>query len=161
MKGFLRRIRGLIGTGLTWAVGWAVLWGVPVLIAAGFGAFEGLTAGMFLFGALFVAGCGFIAGSGFGMILSVFERKKKLEELSLKRIALFGGLVGGLGGLALVAVFGITLWIPIVILTATGVGFASGTLALAKRSDTKLIEGEEESMPSLEDDVDRLVLEGE
>ena len=112
MRGFLRRIRGLIGTGLTWAVGWAVLWGVPVLIAAGFGALEGLTAGMFLIGALFVAGCGFIAGSAFGMILSVFERKKRLEELSLKRIALMGGLVGGLGGSALVAIFGITLWIP-------------------------------------------------
>ena len=154
MKGFLRRLRGIIGTGITWALGWAVLWGGTVLIAAGFGAFEGLTAGMFLLGALFVAGCGFIAGSAFGMILSVFERRKRLEELSLKRIALMGGLVGGLGGSALVAIFGITLWIPIVILTVAGVGFASGTVALAKRSDTKLIEGEEESVLSLEEGLE-------
>ena len=151
MKGFIRRIRGLIGTGLTWAVGWAVLWGATILIAAGFGAFEGLTAGMFLIGALFVAGCGFFAGSAFGMILSVFERRKRLEDLSLKRIALLGGLVGGVGGSTLVAIFGVTLWIPIVILTVAGVGFASGTVALAKRAgDTKLIEGEDDPLPALE-----------
>ena len=54
MKGFLRRLRGIIGTGLTWAIGWAgvtvaldLLWGFPVggvlvplainsLISAGF-----------------------------------------------------------------------------------------------------------------------------
>ena len=149
MKQFIRRIRGLLGTGLTWAVGWAALWGTPVLIAAGFGAFEGLTAGMFLFGALFVGGCGFLTGTAFGMILSAFERKKKLEGLSLKRIALMGGLVGALGGSALVAVFGVTLWIPIVILTVTGVGFASGTVALAKRSDTNLLEGDYD-LPALE-----------
>ena len=154
MKGFLKRLRGLIGTGLTWAVGWAVLWGATVLIVAGFGALEGLTAGMVLIGALFVAGCGFIAGSAFGMILSAFERKKKLEDLSLKRIALMGGLVGALGGSALVAIFGVTLWIPIVILTVAGVGFASGTVALAKRSDTNLIEGEEESVPSFRKDLE-------
>ena len=161
MKNFFRRIRGIIGMGLTWAVGWAVLWGAPVLIAAGFGAFEGLTPRMFLVGALFVAGCGFISGGAFGMILSAFERKKKLGDLSLKRIALMGGLVGVLGGSALVAIFGITLWIPIVILTVTGVGFASGTVALAKRSDTKLIEGEEESVVSLEGEDEPLpALEG-
>ena len=67
MNGLLRRLRGVIGTGLTWAIGWAVLWGATILIAAGFGAFEGLTAVMFL--------------------------------------------IGALGGLALVAVFGVTLWI--------------------------------------------------
>ena len=145
MRGFLRRIRGLIGTGLTWAVGWAVLWGVPVLIAAGFGALEGLTAGMFLIGALFVAGCGFIAGSAFGMILSIFERKKGLADLSVKRIGLMGGIVGALGGLALVAIFEIPLWIPVTILTVAGAGFSSGTVALAKRSDTTLIEGEKEA----------------
>jgi len=134
--------------GLTWAAGWVVLWGIPILIAAGFGAFEGMTAGTFLGGALFVASCGFIAGSAFGTILSVFERRKRLEELSLKRSALMGGIVGGLGGLV---IFGITLWIQLVIVTTLGVGFALGTVALAKRADRKLLEGED----------DLLALEGE
>jgi hypothetical protein len=146
MKGFLKRLRGVITTGLTWAVGWAVLWGVPVFILSRFGVFEGFTMRVFLLADLAVAGGGFIAGSAFGVFLSIFERNKRLEDLSLKRIA----LLGGLGALALVAIFGITLWLPIVVLTGLGVGFASGSVALAKRADTKLIEGDDESLPALE-----------
>ena len=37
MTGLLRRIRGIIGTGLTWAVGWTGLFG---LIGAVFGAYS-------------------------------------------------------------------------------------------------------------------------
>jgi len=150
VRNFLRRLRGIIGTGLTWAVGWAVLWSVPVFILSRFGVFEGFYLEVFLRAALAVAGGGFIAGSAFGVLLSAFERRKKLEDLSLKRIS----LLGGIGGLALAAIFGITLWAPILVLTVLGVGFASGTVALAKRADTKLIEGEEESVPSLQEDLE-------
>jgi hypothetical protein len=152
MRGLLRRLRGIIGTGLTWALGWAGLWSATTLIAAGLGAFEGMTAFQFTIGALYVAGCGFIAGSAFGMVLSAFERKKRLEDLSVKRIGLMGGIVGALGALALVATFGIPLWLPVTVLTVAGAGFSSGTVALAKRSDTKLIEGDEEDFLALEGD---------
>ena len=149
MKGLLRRLRGIIGTGLTWAVGWAGLWGAVLLVGAGLGRFQWLDFGSFVTAELGVAVIGFIAGSGFGVLLSILERHKKLENLSFRRIALWGGI----GGLALAAIFGLGLpnLALTIVLTLAGIGSAAGSVALAKRaSDTKLIEGEEDPLLSLE-----------
>jgi hypothetical protein len=96
---------------------------------------------------------GFLAGSTFGVILSVLERHKSLEEITFKRIALWGGL-GGLAVIALLSVlYGtpvVTYLTPVILYTLLGVGSATGTVALAKRADTKLIEGDDEPLPALE-----------
>ena len=142
MKQFLRRLRGIIGTGLTWAVGWAgTVVGVYLLFGGslqfiGMAAFIGST-------------WGFIAGVGFAVILSIVERRHILADLSLWRVALWGGIGGTLLFLVTVLILslvgspqgGVLIWVVMNILV--GAGFASGSVALAKRSDTKLIEGGE------------------
>ena len=102
MKAFLKRLRGIIGTGLTWALGWAGLFGVAGAI---FGAYS-------IPRLAFIGGfMGLIVGGAFAVILSITERRHSLEDLSLWRTALWGGLGGflvavvfsGSGGLNLVA----------------------------------------------------------
>ena len=140
MRGFLKRIRGVIGTGLTWALGWAGLWGVFLLVMAGLGRLQGWDLWFTVRVELGMAGVGFIAGSAFGVLLSVLERHKKLEDLSFRRIALWGGI----GGLLLAAGFGLQHLPQTIVLTLVGIGSATGSVALAKRaSDSKLVEGED------------------
>jgi hypothetical protein len=159
MKQFFRRLRGVIKTGLTWAVGWAGLWGVFLLVMAGLGRLEGWDFWYTVKAELGMAGVGFIAGSAFGVMLSILERHKKLEDLSHWRIAMWGGL----GGLALAAIFGFQHLPQTVVLTLVGVGSASGSVALARRGgDRKLIEGEDDPVLNLEGGDDSVLsLEGE
>jgi len=155
MKGFLRRLRGIIGTGITWAVGWAGGYSVvSVVIGA---PLSGLGA-VALAGAIF----GFIAGGSFAVILSITERRRAFDQLSLWRVAVWGGL----GGMALPLFFAprligagfplhlllTTYLIPLAVSGLMGAGFATGSVALARRADTKLIEGEDDSTLMLEGD---------
>jgi hypothetical protein len=147
MKGLLKRLRGVIKTGLTWAIGWTGLYGVALSGFAVFGGVEGWE----LFGILgsffIVSAVGFIAGSSFAAILSIVERRKRLEDLSLWRIAVWGGL----GGILLAAVLGVDYMNPVGLFTVLGVGSATGTVALARRGDdTTLLEGDDEPLPALE-----------
>jgi hypothetical protein len=147
MKQFLRRLRGVIGTGLTWAVGWMGVIGLvffPVLALFGRPIFSDF--GLYLYNVLIVGVLGFIAGSSFGLVLTALERHKKLENLSFFRIALWGGI----GGLALAAITGNFYLAPIIVFSILAIGSATGTVALAKRADTKLIEGADEPLPAIE-----------
>jgi hypothetical protein len=92
MSTFLRRIRGILGMGLTWAVLWAA-----------FGALLGLAVGAvdpasidpgespLLAGAI-LGLVGFISGAGCGILIAFGERGKPLVQLSLARAALWGTL---------------------------------------------------------------------
>jgi hypothetical protein len=106
--------------------------------------------GLYLKNVLIVGGGGFIAGCAFGLVLTALEHRKKLEDLSFLRIALWGGI----GGVVLAAITGPTvggsILGPIIVFTLMGIGSATGTVALAKRSDTKLIEGDDEELLALE-----------
>ncbi|NNM06578.1 MAG: hypothetical protein HKO65_15905, partial [Gemmatimonadetes bacterium] len=90
IKTLFRKIRGILGTGLTWAVGWAGVW-------AGLSLVTGNSLGRILEAASNGAVIGLIAGGTFALILGVVERKRTLADLSLKRVALWGGM----GGMAL------------------------------------------------------------
>ena len=151
MKGWLRRIRGAIGMGLTWAAGWA---------------FAGLLIGVtskllpFLpwdwFFAVFdaplpaLAVPGFFGGLFFSAVLGIAARRRRLGELSLPRFAAWGAVAGLMLSLfpaALVAV-GLAsmgrpedLWLftaaisgPLTLLSAAS---ASGSLLLARKAENQ------------------------
>ncbi|MGD2124017.1 MAG: hypothetical protein PVJ76_19865, partial [Gemmatimonadota bacterium] len=66
MGGFLRCLRGVLGTGLTWAFGWTA-------VNLGFGLFTGLTLRFFVPVAVSSLVQGFLAGGAFAVILSIAE----------------------------------------------------------------------------------------
>jgi hypothetical protein len=156
MKGFLRRLRGIIGTGLTWAVGFAAFNSIVALFqGGGWESFLGAT----IIGGFF----GLVLGSGFASILSLTERHRTLRELSLPRVGLWGAIGGFLFTVAFNLAFGGTIyWGAVLTVALFSAGFSSGSVALAKRSDAKVIEGDDESALSLEGDGEPLPsLEGE
>lgn len=149
MQRWLRRIRGTVGMGLTWAVGWALAglligvtsWLLPALPWDSF--FEVFDAPL---PALAIPG--FFGGALFSTVLGIAERRRSFAELSLPRVAGWGAVSGLLLSLvpaALVTVglatanrpdFGIwqftaTISGPLTLLSALS---ASGSLALARKA---------------------------
>jgi hypothetical protein len=155
MKGFLRRLRGVIGTGIIWAFGFAAFNSIVALFQGGGWAP--------FWGAISIGGFfGFVLGSGFASILSLTEGHRTLGELSLPRVGFWGAVGGFLFTVAFNLVFGGTIyWGAVLTVALFSAGFSSGSVALAKRSDAKLIEGADEALPSLEPDDDLPALEGE
>jgi hypothetical protein len=145
MKGFLRRIRGILGMAATWGAGLGVVG--SAVASLGFFTGHGFVTGIALTGAFM----GFVVGGASGIIISLSERHKGLEDLSLKRVALWGGLAGALAACAtnLLGGGGI-IWGFVVTLTLLGSGLSSGSVAIAKRAHRKeLAEGDEESFAAL------------
>ncbi len=108
MKRWLRRIRGAVGMGLTWAAGWAlvgVLIGVTSILLPGLpwdAFFEVFDAPL---PALAVPG--FVGGALFSTVVGIAGRRRRFDELSLTRFAAWGavgGLLLGLFPAAMVAV---------------------------------------------------------
>jgi hypothetical protein len=99
---------------------------------------------------------GFVAGGAFATILSIAERRHTLQELSLKRV----GVWGGIGGMIIVLPaipymlsYGLPLsrvFLPLIINGLIGAGFASGSVALARKGDTKLLKGDDDELLRLE-----------
>jgi hypothetical protein len=95
MKKWLRRIRGAIGMGLTWAFGWAVagvLIGVASILLPGLpwdAFFEVFDAPLPAF-----AIPGFFAGVFFSTVLGIAGRRRRFGELSLPRFAAWGAMGG-------------------------------------------------------------------
>ena len=147
MKGFLKRLRGVINTGLMWAAGSAALFG-------GLDVLKGRAGGLWITIPVY-ASMGFIMGGAFAVVLVLTERHRRLEDLSLRRVALWGALAGivfpGIATLMWRPQFEMVGWLIVPILSA---GLASGSVALAKRANTKLLEGEEESVKSLEEELE-------
>ncbi len=92
---WLKRIRGAVGTGLTWAVGWGVggvMIGVASLILpwlpwdAFFEVFDAPLPAL--------AVPGFFAGLFFSLVIGVAGRRRRLEELSFGQVARWGAFGG-------------------------------------------------------------------
>lgn len=97
MKKWLRRLRGAVGMGLTWAAGWAlggVLIGVTSILLPGLpwwdAFFEVADAPLPA-----MAVPGFFAGMFFSTVLGIAGRRRRFSELSLPAFAAWGA-VGGL-----------------------------------------------------------------
>ena len=128
MRTLLRRIRGVIGTGFTWAVAWSAVGQVPRFVL-------GYTPDApfpLIFGVL-----GFIAGSLFSILLMLTAGRRRFEQMSLARFAGWGAV----GGVLLSALFskaaslegGDVLAIVPTFAVASAI-CASGSLALARRA---------------------------
>lgn len=132
---WLRRLRGMAGMGITWALIWAIVGG---------GVMEGIVdpRGEILdMWPQTLAIPGFLSGVAFAALLAVVARRRRFEELSLPRFAAWGAAAGALlGGLALGA--GIFPAVPALLRAAVVLGpmtllnaaSAAGTLAVARRA---------------------------
>jgi len=144
MRGWLRRIRGAVGMGLTWALGWA-----PIGVVAGAGLWLlGDPLGRSLGNLVEINGLafgllGFVGGSLFSVGLRLTEGRRRFDELTIPRFSAWGGV----GGLAVGAFAGVTgLWgasgySPLALgvaclAAALGAGSAATTLVLAQRGES-------------------------
>jgi hypothetical protein len=140
----LRRLRGLVGTGLTWAVGWAAIamaiglvvgWLDPDSIDPGEGPLRiGSILGL----------VGFVSGVGFGLVLAVAERRRQLADLSVIRAALWGAL--GAAALPLLTSMENSTLLNVCPLGAL---FGAASVALARRGERLLPDGRSTGWSSL------------
>ena len=123
MTSFVTRLRGIVGTAVAWGAAWAVpglLAGVPQWI---------------LVGAL--------AGAGFATALTMAERRRRLEQLTLGRVAAWGALGAVVSAavatpVLLLATGGALQLLPfLAAVGGLGAGSAAGTVAVAQRADVR------------------------
>ena len=152
MKKWLRRIRGVIGMGLTWAVGWAlagVLIGITSLLLPGlpwelfFDVFDAPLPALAI--------PGFVGGVFFSTVLGIAGRRRRFDELSLPRFGFWGAMGGMLVGLFPLTMMAVglaspgrpdfTLWLytasvigPLTLLCTVS---ATGSLALARTAEDR------------------------
>lgn len=128
MGKWMRRIRGAIGMGFTWAAAWSVAGSIPRWL---FG-FNTDVPFPLVFGVL-----GFIAGVIFSGLIMLTEGRRGFEQMTLSRFAAWGAV----GGVLLSAIFtraaslgwGDALAIAPTFAVASAI-CASGSLALARRA---------------------------
>lgn len=136
---WLRRIRGALGMGLTWAFGWG-LFGLVIGVAWTLGFPMGWFIEVFDAPLPALAVPGFFAGATFSVVLGVAGRRRRFDELSLPRFTAWGAL----GGLLLVSVpvvgaglGGATAAVAIGTITVLSGASAWGTLMLARMSEDR------------------------
>jgi hypothetical protein len=146
MGKLLRRVRGLLGMGLTWGVLWAGI-GAAVGLVLRIGS-HFIIVDPILEWSLGMGVYGFVSGVGFGKILWLREGRKSLDQISLRRVALWGAIGAGLVP-AVFALLGVG-WpssslvgiAEAMLLTgALGGTFAAGSVAIAKRAELSAPEG--------------------
>lgn len=141
MRGWLRRIRGAIGMGLTWAVAW---FGAGMIMLTGLFLATG-SSGADVPYPLGFGAFGFVAGVTFSGVLGLVEGRRRFDQMSLPRFAWWGGVGGFL--LAAIFVFAVALaegfsFLPNLaflgpIFAVAGAGSAAGSLALARRAEDR------------------------
>ncbi len=136
MGGWSRRIRGALGMGLTWAVGWAGVGFVIELITEFVPGWNGALVDMW---PQTLAVPGFLGGAAFSLVLGIAGRQRRFDELSLPAFAGWGALGGLLVSGSIVASSGVTVPALVVSLVVTLLcaGSALGTLALARLADDR------------------------
>jgi len=136
MRNLGGRIRGAIGTGLTWAAAWSV---AGTLVARVPGFYSDLPF------ALLFAPFGFVTGLLFFGILVVIEGRRGFDRLSLAGVAALGAVIGVLLALVFASLRGETLGRELLLfgplLALAGAGAAAGSLALARRSERATLPG--------------------
>jgi len=139
MSKWLKRIRGAVGMGVTWALAWSFVCAVGALQGLVFGALNG-GAVYFVNSVLWFALAGLIGGSAFSVVLGIAGRRHTFDDLSLPRFAGWGALSALLMFVPTAALLGVQLLTPEALVTTAlvvglGAGSAAGSLALARRAD--------------------------
>ncbi|MEJ2540806.1 MAG: hypothetical protein P8188_12690 [Gemmatimonadota bacterium] len=136
MRGWTRRIRGALGLGLTWALGWAGIGLLIELITEFVPGWNGALVDMW---PQTLAVPGFMGGAAFSLVLGIAGRRRRFDELSLPGFAAWGALGGLLVSGSIVASSGVTVPALIVsgVVTLLCAGSAVGTLALARLADDR------------------------
>ena len=146
----LRKVRGAIGTALTWALGWTPIgaaWAAYVWLSVRDALPPGAEPSLFRVLAVVVGAwalSGAASGAVFAGVLALAERRRRLEELPVSRVALWGAL-GGLAVpaavfVALRVVYGVNAVYLSALLSSAAVSLslgaasAAGTLLLARRA---------------------------
>ena len=128
MRKWLRRIRGAIGMGFTWAAAWASAGFVLAVVTR----FQADAPFPLIFGVL-----GFTAGVIFSGFLALTEGRRRFDQMSLRRFAAWGA-VGGLLLSALFSKAGSLHWGDVLAIAPTfalaSAVCASGSLAVARRA---------------------------
>ena len=128
MRTWLRRIRGAIGMGVMWAAAWFAAGTVPRWV---FGV--NTDAPLPLVFGLFGLGAGVV----FSAVLALTEGRRRFDQMSLPRFALWG-VMGGLLLSALFAKAGSLGWGDVLALAPTlavaSAVSAAGSLAMARRA---------------------------
>ena len=145
VRKWLVRLRGALGIGTVWGALGAT---IATLVGLGGVALGQLPLSAVLEIALGAGGLGLLLGSGFGVALTLVEGNRRLDELTVGRAALWGGLVGAVApvGILLLAIAPTIGFAPILnwqalVATLSGAvaygavcaGLAAGTIAIAKR----------------------------
>src|SRR5688500_18852563 len=132
MKTLLRKLRGIVGVGLTWGVVFVVL---MFLVGTIIGIVDpdSIDPGEepYRIGAI-VGVLGFLSGVFFALLLALAERRKPIAELSAGRAAIWGALGA--------AAFPLLAGMPnaaetLMFVCPLGAALASTTVALARRAD--------------------------
>ena len=131
MRKWLRRIRGAIGIGLTWAMTWfgaGLVWRFVVGFPPGDVPFP------IIFGAL-----GLLAGTTFSAVLSVVEGRRRFDEMSVPRFAALGAFAGLIFSIALGSALGLGEELLVLgpVVTLAGAVSAAGTLVLARKAEER------------------------
>lgn len=128
MPKMLRLIRGAVGMGLTWALGWSAAGFVLMILTR----FQTDAPFPLIFGVL-----GFGAGIAFSVLLALTAGRRSFEQMSVSRFATWGAV----GGLVLSAIFANAAslgWSDVLLIAPTfavaSAVCASGSLAIARRA---------------------------
>ena len=143
MKGWIRRIRGALGLGLTWAiVGFIAGMGIEVV----HNVWPNPIGSAVDIWPMTLAVPGLFGGVAFSAVLGIAGRRRRFDELSLPKVAAWGGIGGLLVSLIPAGMVALGLASPNVPLWELTLGIAgpfvlggavaaAGTLALARRAD--------------------------
>lgn len=144
MPRWLRVVRGMIGTGLTFAIG------VGVFTAAIAGAVwlgHGISSYMLMKITARISVVAFLLGVGFSGVLAIFARGVQFSKLSVRLVAGLGA-GAGLAYFALISLNGMGVWTTsaavtnLVLLTGMGAASAVATLIIARRARSALDAGD-------------------
>ena len=133
VKKWLRRIRGAIGMGLTWAIAWFAAGMILLLIVGPDAADVPFPLGFGMFG--------FLAGVTFSGVLGLIDGRRRFDQMSLPRFAGWGAV----GGLLLSAAFvlaaglgGDLILILGPVFALSSAACAAGSLALARMAEDRV-----------------------
>lgn len=131
MNRLFRRLRGMVGMGLTWGVAWAAIFYVIASVVAVVDPPSIDPGEQPAFIAAFGGAFGFISGAIFGLLFSLAEGRRKLLDITPARAAIWGAL----GAATLPLLSG--RFDQVMLFSPIGAAIAAGTVAIARRAERR------------------------